>query len=59
MRMLLADMQNQEMEVMDGIRFQYENGDWSYIVSDLSQPKLIVYSQSSTPEAAKEKYSFN
>ncbi len=55
MRMLLADMQNQEMEVMDGIRFQYENGDWSYIVSDLSQPKLIVYSQSSNPETAKEK----
>jgi mannose-1-phosphate guanylyltransferase/phosphomannomutase len=55
MRMLLDDVPQQELELLDGIKFNYEDGEWSYIVSDSRQPKLIVYSHSLSPVMAKKK----
>lgn len=55
MRMLIDDVPQHELEVLDGIKFIHDNGEWSYIVSDSRQPKLIVYSQSSSPAMAKKK----
>ncbi|MFX3623825.1 MAG: sugar phosphate nucleotidyltransferase [Ectobacillus sp.] len=58
MRMLLQDVEKKEFELHDGIKFDYEDGEWSYIVSDSSQPKIMVYSHSLNPTIAKEKITY-
>ncbi|WP_379966262.1 sugar phosphate nucleotidyltransferase [Ectobacillus sp. sgz5001026] len=54
MRKLLDDVPKQELEVLEGIKCNHENNEWSYIVSDSEQPKIIVYSHSLNPAIAKE-----
>ncbi|MFD3447725.1 sugar phosphate nucleotidyltransferase [Microbacteriaceae bacterium 4G12] len=58
MRMLLDDAHDKMVQLLEGIKLEHEDGEWSYIVSDVSQPKLIIYSQSSNLTIAKEKISF-
>ncbi|WP_416827233.1 sugar phosphate nucleotidyltransferase [Ectobacillus polymachus] len=55
MRKLLDDVPKQELEVLEGIKYNHENNEWSYIVSDSEQPKIIVYSHSLNPSLAKKK----
>lgn len=58
MRRLLDDFKQKQFEILDGIKFEHQDGEWSYIVSDISQPKFIVYSQSLNPSNAKENISY-
>ncbi|MBO9129634.1 sugar phosphate nucleotidyltransferase [Bacillus sp. 165] len=58
MRKLLDDFKQKQFEIVDGIKFEHQDGEWSYIVSDISQPKFIVYSQSLNPSNAKENISY-
>ncbi|CAM4130926.1 nucleotidyltransferase [Bacillus manliponensis] len=52
--MLLRDTKELEFEVLEGIKFTHAEEEWSYIVSDVSQPKFFVYSHAKTPIIAKE-----
>ncbi len=52
--MLLGDMAQREFEVLEGIKFTHAEEEWSYIVSDVNQPKFLVYSHARNPVIAKE-----
>lgn len=52
--MLLRDMAQREFEVLEGIKFTHAEEEWSYIVSDVNQPKFLVYSHARNPVIAKE-----
>lgn len=52
--MLLRDMAQREFEVLEGIKFTHAEEEWSYVVSDVNQPKFLVYSQARNPVIAKE-----
>ncbi|UOY94017.1 sugar phosphate nucleotidyltransferase [Ectobacillus sp. JY-23] len=55
MRMLTEEGAQQELEVSEGIKFLYDHGEWSYIISDAQQPKIIVYAQSANAAKARKK----
>ena len=48
MRKLLADMERKEEGIFEGVQFKYAEKEWSYIVSDIKQPKFLVYSHAKT-----------
>ncbi|PGZ98811.1 nucleotidyltransferase [Bacillus pseudomycoides] len=52
--MLLRDMAQREFEVLEGVKFTHAKEEWSYVVSDVNQPKFLVYSQARNPVIAKE-----
>ena len=54
MRMLLQDVEKKEVEILEGIQFKYTEKEWSYIVSDAKNPKILVYSHARNPVIAKE-----
>lgn len=54
MRKLLADMERKEEGIFEGIQFKYTEKEWSYIVSDTKQPKILVYSHARNPVIARE-----
>lgn len=54
MRRLITDVPPEQFELLDGIKLQHDQGEWSYIVCDASQPKLVIYSQSSHAAKARE-----
>lgn len=54
MGMLLQDMGEREIEILEGVQFKYAEKEWSYIVSDVKQPKFLVYSHAKNPLVARE-----
>lgn len=43
-----------EEGIFEGIQFKYTEKEWSYIVSDTKQPKILVYSHARNPVIARE-----
>ncbi len=53
MRALMETLEQEDVELIEGMRVSHPEGGWTYIVPDQNEPVFTVYAQADEPEMAR------